>query len=68
MAWKDNALVLFMTTIEGELDLVERQRKRPSETSTSAKTVRAPFGDNSQALLKIPVLDNKYNYQMGAID
>lgn len=24
VAWKDNALVLFMTTVEGELDLVEK--------------------------------------------
>ena len=68
VAWKDNVLVLFMTTVEGELDLVEKQRKRPSETSTSAKTARAPFGNNSTALLGIPILGDKYNHHMGAID
>jgi len=57
-----------MITVEGELKLVERQRKRPSETSSSAKTARQPFGDDPTAILKIPVLDNKYNHQMGAID
>lgn len=68
VAWKDNALVLFMTTVAGELDLVEKERKRPSETSTSAKTARVPFGNNPTALLGIPVLDEKYNHYMGAID
>ena len=68
VAWKDNALVLFITIVEGELDLVEKERKRPLETSSSAKTVRVPFGDNPTALLEIPVLDDKYNHQMGAID
>lgn len=48
-----------MTTVAGELDLVQKQRKRPSETSTSAKTSRKPFGDNPTALLGIPVLDDK---------
>jgi hypothetical protein len=57
VAWKDNALVLFMTTVAGELDLVEKQRKRPSETSTSAKTARAPFRDNATAILGIPILN-----------
>lgn len=68
VAWKDNALVLFMTTVGGELDFVERERKRPSETSTSAKTSRKPFGDNATKVLGIPVLDDKYNHQMGAVD
>ena len=62
VAWKDNALVLFITTIEGEFKLVERQRKRPSKTSNSVKTVRQPFGDDPTAILKILVLDNKYNH------
>ena len=57
-----------MTTVEGELDLVQKERKRPSETSTSAKTARVPFGNNPTALLGIPVLDNKYNHHVGAVD
>jgi hypothetical protein len=57
-----------MTTVKGELDLVEKQRKRPSETLTSAKTARVPFRDNPTALLGIPVLNNKYNHQIGAVD
>ena len=46
-AWKDNALVLFLSTthpIPGPDQLIIRNRKRPSKTSTSAKTARKPFG------------------------
>jgi hypothetical protein len=57
-----------MTTVAREFDLVEKQRKRSSETSTSAKTAKAPFGNNPTALLGIFVLDDTYNYHMGAID
>ncbi|CZR52909.1 uncharacterized protein PAC_02786 [Phialocephala subalpina] len=68
IAWKDNALVLFMTNVHGMLEMVESRRKRPSETSTSAKIVRVPFGDKPTAILEIPSLDDKYNHKMGAVD
>lgn len=48
-AWKDQQLVYFMSTITGcsggQIDMVRRVRKRPSETSTNAKTSRVPFGE-----------------------
>jgi hypothetical protein len=56
------------TTVTGELDLVEKQRKKPLEILTSAKTTRVLFGDNPTVLLNILILDNKYNYQIGTID
>jgi Transposase IS4 len=68
IAWKDNALVLFMTTIKGGLDIIESLRKRPSETSTSAKTARVPFGDQPTAVLEIPAFDDKYNHNISAIN
>ena len=68
MAWKDNALVLFMTTCDEATAQVERLRKRPSESSTMAKTSRKPFGDQSRAILSIPSFDDAYNMNMGAVD
>jgi hypothetical protein len=68
MAWKDNALVLFMSTVDDGSGGVERLRKRPSETSSAANTSRVPFGDYARALLKIPEFDDNYNYNMGAVD
>jgi hypothetical protein len=68
IAWKDNALVLFITTIKGGLDMIESLRKRPSETLTSAKTARVPFRDQPTAILEIPAFDDKYNHNMGAVD
>lgn len=42
-AWKDNALVLFILITDDGEEEVETLRKRPSETSTSAKTARVLF-------------------------
>lgn len=68
IAWKDNALVLFMSTVDEGKELVERLRKRPSETSTSAKTARKPFGDQAMKKLLIPAFDDNYNHGMGYVD
>ncbi|KAH9211865.1 hypothetical protein DL95DRAFT_448048 [Leptodontidium sp. 2 PMI_412] len=68
MAWKDNALVLSMSTHSNALRKVEVLRKRPSETSSSAKTARVPFGTHARAWLAIPEYENDYNHQMGAVD
>jgi hypothetical protein len=47
-AWKDQRIVLFMTTVTrcsgGQVNTVKRIRKRPSRTSSNARTSRAPFG------------------------
>lgn len=67
-AWKDNALVLFMSTAEDGEEEVESERKRPSETSTSAKTARAPFKGQARAWLNIPAFDYRYNHGMNAVD
>ena len=47
---------------------VEKIRKRSSETSISAKTARAVFGNHAKKLLEIPEFDELYNHEMGAID
>lgn len=68
IAWKDNALVLFMTTVADQQSMVEKERKRPSETSTSAKTSRKPFGNSPRKVLPIPVFTENYNHKMNAVD
>lgn len=46
-AWKDNALALFMSNCDDGRDVCETWRKRPSETSTAAKSARAFFGNEA---------------------
>jgi hypothetical protein len=43
-------------------------RKRPKETSSKAKTARAPFGRDAVKELLIPAIVDGYNYHMGAVD
>jgi hypothetical protein len=48
---------------------VIRKRKRPKETSSKAKTARAPFSDDELVKeLSIPAIADGYNYNMGAVD
>jgi hypothetical protein len=47
---------------------VMRNRKRPTATSTSAKTARKPFGDQPRKELPIPKLIDDYNHKMNSID
>jgi hypothetical protein len=48
---------------------VIRKRKRPKETSSKAKTARAPFSDDELVKeLSIPVIADGYNYNMEAVD
>jgi hypothetical protein len=70
-AWKDNSLVLLMSTIHEASDAtttVVQNRKRLSETSTSAKTARKPFGNDVRKDLPIPKLIDDYNHHMGYVD
>jgi hypothetical protein len=68
IAWKDNVLVLFITTIAGQLEMVDKIRKRPSETLISTKITRKPFGDKPRKLLFVLVFDNKYNNKINPVD
>ena len=68
IGWKDQAFVLFMSSVFDQSGLVSRLRKRPKLTSSRAKTSRKPFGDLYQKLLEIPLVADKYNHHMGAVD
>jgi hypothetical protein len=69
-AWKDNALVLFLSTTHetGPDQLVIRHRKRPSTKSTSAKTAHQAFGPDLEKDLPIPKFVDDYNHYMGSVD
>jgi hypothetical protein len=48
---------------------VLQQRKGPKETSSKAKTTRAPFAEDEVVKeLSIPLVADRYKYNMGAID
>jgi len=68
IGFKDNAYVLFMSTVYTGKETIVRNRKRPKATSSKAKTARAPFGNQPTKDLSIPVLVNDYNHQIGAVD
>jgi hypothetical protein len=67
-AWKDNALALFISNCNDGKRLVFTPRKRPSKTSSSAKTARAVFGNEARKILPVPEFNKFYNMLMGAID
>lgn len=68
LGWQDQAFVLFLTTINVGDKSVMVNRKRPSNTSTSARITQVPFGDCWQKVLPIPDHINGYNHNMNAID
>jgi hypothetical protein len=68
IAWKDNALVLFMSIVNNGSQVTKKLRKRPLETFTLAKTSRVPFQGQLRALLDIPAFNNSYNHGMGYVD
>ena len=43
-------------------------RKRPKETSSKAKTARIPFSNQAIKILSIPVITDRYNYYIGAVN
>ena len=67
-AWKDQNVVLFMSTVHDGKKKVKRQRRRPGKTSTNAATSRAVFGSEAVKVLFIPEFIDAYNHFMGGVD
>src|SRR6185437_16160388 len=60
--FKDNAFVLLLSTAyTGYEELVLKNRRRPSKTSSNVKTARAPFAKQATKDLEIPCFINAYN-------
>ena len=68
MAWRDNNVVLFATTVSDPTAVVVRPRKRPGATRTGAVKTRKAFGEMIIKDMDIPVLIDQYNHHMGAVD
>ena len=67
-AWKDQGLVLFMTTaVEGTEEVI-RERRRPAETATGAIKSRIVFGSEARKHLPIPKAIDLYNHHMNGVD
>ena len=67
-AWKDNNVVLFMSTVARPENSVIRARRRPAATSTNAKTSWAAFGEETVKDLAIPEFIDLYNHFMNGVD
>lgn len=64
-AWKDAAVVLFMSTVSDIATEVTRSRKRPSNV---ANHVTAAWGEEVVKELAVPQLIDDYNHFMNGID
>ena len=68
MAWKDQNVVLFMSTVSNGRDTKSRFRRRPTKTATNARTSRAPFLGKEIKMLDIPEFIDTYNHFMNGVD
>ena len=53
---------------DGENSRIERESRKPCETSTNSNKIKGVFGNNSRKTLPIPVVIDDYNYNMGGVD
>lgn len=70
-AWQDNNIVTGLSTVHTvnqANDIIERQRRRPAHTSTSALITRPIFGKDAVKTLPIPMIIDDYNHYMGGVD
>ena len=68
MAWKDQAIVLFMSTVSDGTKKIVRRRRRPAKSATNARTSRIVFGDAVVKDLAIPDYIDMYNHFMNGVD
>ena len=69
IAWRDNEVVLFLSTVceAGETTPVLRRRPR-NANSSHKKTARLVFGSEYQKMLDVPIFIDDYNHHMGGVD
>ena len=61
--------MFFMTTVDDATKTVLRPRRKPSKTSTSAKTSWAVFEEHEAVKdLQVPVFIDNYNHYMNGVD
>jgi hypothetical protein len=67
-AWKDNALVLALSTVYDGTEYIIRNRRRPNATTAAARDARSVFGQDTQKELLIPTFIDAYNHNMNGVD
>ena len=65
LAWKDNQIILFITTLVDASTTVSRLRKRPNKKD---KWIKQAFRDQLFKRLKIPDFIDMYNHLMNGVD
>ncbi|KJZ69679.1 hypothetical protein HIM_10926 [Hirsutella minnesotensis 3608] len=69
IAWKDNALVLMLSTVHTGNEIEERIRKRPANVSKpQQRAIKEEFKDKHTKKLKLPIVTVEYNDEMGSVD
>ncbi|KAK0367501.1 hypothetical protein CLIM01_15142 [Colletotrichum limetticola] len=66
--WKDNALVLFLSTVFQDGHEVIRSRRRPAGDSAAKKAARQVFGSDVRKNLPVPRAIDEYNHKMNGVD
>ncbi|EXL65810.1 hypothetical protein FOPG_17984 [Fusarium oxysporum f. sp. conglutinans race 2 54008] len=68
IAWKDNALVLFLSTVFTGIERVDRIRKRPTTDQPAARPMQEFSGEEPVKVISIPSIAATYNDEMNAVD
>ncbi|EXL65980.1 hypothetical protein FOPG_17827 [Fusarium oxysporum f. sp. conglutinans race 2 54008] len=68
IAWKDNSLVLFITTVFRGDERTEKKRKKPSVEHLRARPIQQFFGDETAKVVPIPTAAAAYNDEMNHVD
>lgn len=68
IAWKDTALVLFLTTYFSGSEVESHERRRPSSTHPRARQAQLFFADSPRKVVEMPSIAVSYNLQMNAVD
>jgi len=67
-AWKDNALVLALSTVYEGTEYVIRSRRRPNARTAAGRAARQVFGSQPRKELPIPAFIDAYNHSMNGVD
>ncbi|CAG9950100.1 unnamed protein product [Clonostachys rosea f. rosea IK726] len=68
IAWKDNALVLLLSTVYEGTEFTTRIRKRPTTTHARARAIKHFFGAEPVKEARLLSAAADYNDHMGAVD
>ncbi|KAM6508434.1 hypothetical protein FALCPG4_18997 [Fusarium falciforme] len=68
IAWKDNALVLFLTSVFKGDERINRKRKRPNTIEARARPIQRFFGKEAVKEFEIPSIAAIYNDEMNHVD